>query len=151
MRGSGVKKKLLGQKKSPFFLTHGPFFFDPREPLPWVKKKAPVGQKKSPPVLDIVPDSEEEAAASASVADAAAVSDSGGAGGVKPPPTVEDLQVPKTIRDEWARIERLWHDGETDAPRCSCPTCPYSAGGPLTNRHHLIERLIELEHYLWGR
>ena len=30
--------------------------------------------------------------------------------GVKPPPTTEQLQVPKTIRVEWARVERLWMD-----------------------------------------
>ena len=105
---------------------------------------------KSPPVIDISDSGEEEAAA-VSASAAAAVSASRGAGGVKPPPTLEQLQVPKTIRMEWARIERLWYDGETDAPQCTCPTCPYSAGGPLTNRHHLIERLIviELEHFLW--
>ena len=114
---------------------------------------APPKKKKSPPVIDIVSDSgdEEGPADTSSAAAAAAVSDSSdGAGGGKPPPTAEELQVPKTIRDEWQRIERLWRDGETGAPKCKCPSCPYSAGGPLTNRYHLIERLVELEHYLWG-
>ena len=66
------------------------------------------------------------------------------------PPSLQQLRVPKTIRMEWMRVERLFHDGETDAPKCTCPTCPYSAGGPLQNRYNLIERLVELEHYLWG-
>ena len=115
------------------------------------KSKKPVCPK-SPPVIEILDSGEEEPAAvsTSAAASAAAVSASRGAGGVKPPPTLEQLQVPKTIRMEWARIERLWYDGETDAPQCTCPTCPYSAGGPLANRGHLIERLVELEHFLWG-
>ena len=107
-------------------------------------------QKKSPPVIDIVSDSEEEAAAAHASATASAVADSCHRD-FKPPPTVEQLQVPKTIRVEWARIERLWHDGETDAPCCTAANCPYSGGGPLQNRYHLIERLVELEHFLWGK
>ena len=114
-----------------------------------VRKK----KRKSPPLIDIS-DSPEDGAtpypASAAAA-ASAVAGSTGVGGVKPPPTTEDLQVPKTIRVEWARLERLWYDGETDAPCCTAPNCPYSSGGPLQNRYHLIERLVELEHYLWGR
>ena len=49
------------------------------------------------------------------------------------PPSLQQLRVPKTIRMEWMRVERLFHDGETDTPKCTCPTCPYSAGGPLQN------------------
>ena len=66
------------------------------------------------------------------------------------PPSLEQLQVPKTIRQEWMRVERLYYDGECDAPKCPCPNCPYSARGPLWNRFNLIQRLVELEHFLWG-
>ena len=73
-----------------------------------------------------------------------------GATHVREPPGVTELMVPKTIRSEWIRVERLFRDGHTDAPRCSCPSCPYSRGAPMLNRYNLIERLVELEHYLWG-
>ena len=61
------------------------------------------------------------------------------------PPSCEQLAVPKTIRETWRRVERLWYDGQTDVPQCRCASCPYCSGGPLQNRQNLIERLVEVE------
>ena len=108
-------------------------------------------KRKIPPIIDISDSPQEGATPYPASAAASAVAGSSGVGGVKPPPTTEQLQVPKTIRVEWARVERLWYDGETDAPCCTAPNCPYSSGGPLQIRYNLIERLVELEHHLWGR
>ena len=119
--------------------------------------KTVTAKKKKTPDVDyiVIESSEEEDEGSAEVAaasSAAAATTATTTSSVKSePPSHEKLAVPKTIRDEWRRIERLWHDGETDAPQCPCSRCPYSSGGPLANRFRLLERLVELEHYLWGQ
>ena len=119
-----------------------------------VQTQTPAKKRKaSPPDVIVVSDYSDDEEADASAAASATTTASPAVllprATKSEPPSLEQLQVPKTIRQEWMRVERLYYDGECDAPKYPCPNCPYSARGPLWNRFNLIQRLVELEHFLW--
>ena len=62
----------------------------------------------------------------------------------------QDRNVPKTLEELWQRLKAMQVRGETDAPVCPCPKCPYSRGPLMRQRYTLMELLVEREHQLYG-
>ena len=65
-------------------------------------------------------------------------------------PARGDTQIPQTLQRLWREVRAIPDNKTLDHGMCPHGKCIYCRGPPMSQRYALLERLSQLEHFLYG-